>query len=82
MSLSPAQINSIAQQVYRQFPEVKNVTPAVQDQAGAKAPSPGDGRFVLTFRTRGQGPAGQAIPRVVRVVANERGKVLKVSTSR
>jgi hypothetical protein len=82
MSLSSSQIESIARQVYRQFPEIKDARPAVQNQAGAKTPGADGNRFVLTFKGKGQGPGGQSIVRIVRVVADERGKVLKISTSR
>jgi hypothetical protein len=81
MSLSSAQIDSIARQVYGQFPDVKGARPNVQAQAGAKTPNSAQ-RFVLTFKSNGAGPSGKTIPRIVRVVADERGKVLKISTSR
>lgn len=81
MSLSTAQIDSIARQVYGQFPEVKGARPNVQAQAGAKTPNSSP-RFVLTFKSQGSGPGGKTIPRIVRVVADERGKVIKISTSR
>jgi len=82
MNLSSSQIDAIARQVYRQFPEIKEARPAVQNQPGAKTPGTPGGRFVLTFKGKGQGPGGQSIVRIVRVVADERGKVLKISTSR
>ncbi|MCC7359059.1 MAG: hypothetical protein IT317_06265 [Anaerolineales bacterium] len=82
MSLSSAQIDTISRQIYRQFPEVTNAAPVVQDQPGAKALGGGSDRYLLTFRGRGLGPGGQAINRIVRVVADDRGKVIKVSTSR
>jgi hypothetical protein len=82
MSLSTAQIDTISRQVYRQFPEVRDVHPSVQNQAAAKSPADASGRYLLTFRGRGQGPGGNTIPRIVRVVADDRGKVLKISTSR
>ena len=82
MALSHTQIDTIARQVYRQFPEVRDVRPAVQSQAGAKAVGAASGWYLLTFRGRGQAPGGQSIIRIIRVVADERGKVLKISTSR
>jgi len=85
MGLSTTQIEAIAQQVYRQFPEVKGIQPAVQNQPAAKtskAPGPQAGHFLLTFKGKGQGPGGQSIVRIIRVVADERGKVLKISTSK
>jgi hypothetical protein len=81
MSLSSTQIAAISRQVYRQFPEVKDASPSVQDQAGAKSLN-GGSRYTLTYRGRGQGPGGKAINRIVRVVADDRGHVLKMSTSR
>jgi hypothetical protein len=82
MALSSAQIDSIASQVYRQFPEVRDARPVVQNQPGAKGPGTTDNRYLLTFKGRGQGPGGQTINRIVRVVADARGKVVKISTSR
>ena len=85
MPLSNAQIEGIARQIYRQFPEIKNVRPSVQnspDAISAKTLGAVQSRFLLTFKGKGQGPGGQAILRIVRVVADERGKVLKISTSR
>jgi hypothetical protein len=82
MGLSTLQIDSIARQVYRQFPEVRDSHPAVQNQPGIKSPGGLNTRYLLTFKGRGQGPGGQNIVRIVRVVADERGKVLKISTSR
>ena len=82
MSLTTAQIESIAQQVHRQFPEIQDLHPAVQNQPGAKAAGAAVERFVVTFKGRGQGPGGKTIPRIVRVIADERGKIVKISTSR
>lgn len=82
MGLTVSQIDTIAKQVYRQFPEVQDSRPAVQSQPGAKTVASADDRFVLTFKGRGEGPGGKSIARIVRVVADERGKILKISTSR
>ena len=83
MSLSSSHIDTISRQIYRQFPEVRDARPMVQNQPGAKsAAAGGTDRYVLTFKGSGQGPGGQMINRIVRVVADDRGKVLKVSTSR
>lgn len=81
MSLSAAQIDAISRQVHGQFPELRGARPVVQPQAAAKNAG-ASGRFVLVYKGAGRGPAGQAIPRIVRVVADERGKVVKISTSR
>ncbi|MGH2521346.1 MAG: hypothetical protein ACRDH2_02480 [Anaerolineales bacterium] len=82
MPLSNSQIEGIARQVYRQFPEMKAVRPAVQSQPSPKTPGAVQDRYLLTFKGQGRGPGGQAIWRIVRVVADARGKVIKISTSR
>jgi hypothetical protein len=81
MSLNPSQIDSISRQVYGQFPDLRGARPTVQPQAASKSPGAAD-RFLLTFKGSGRGPAGQTIQRIVRVVADERGRVIKISTSR
>jgi hypothetical protein len=83
MALSSSQIDTISRQIYRQFPEVRDARPMVQNQSGAKSAGFGGAeQFLLTFRGSGKVPGGQTINRIVRVVADDRGKVLKVSTSR
>ena len=82
MSLTALQIETIAKQVYRQFPEIQDTRPAVQNQTGAKSMEVPADRFVLTFKGQGQGAGGKSIARIVRVIADERGKILKISTSR
>lgn len=81
MGLTTAQIDSITRQISGQFPEMQAARPVVQSQVSAKSGSPPT-QYVLTFRGQGRGPDGQTITRLVRVVASESGKVLKISTSR
>jgi hypothetical protein len=82
MPLSNSQIDKIARQVYRQFPEIQDVRPAVQSQPVPKTPGAPQNRYLLTFKGHRPGPGGQTLLRIVRVVTDEQGKVLKVSTSR
>ena len=72
-------VNSITQQIHQQFPEVAGERPSVRAQAGAKGP--GGPTFLLTFKGHSTG-AGPRLARTVRVVADERGAILKVTTSR
>ena len=73
-------IKSIENQIYRRFPEVAGSRPSVKNQATAKGHSD-DATYLLTFR--GKATEGErSFARTVRVVANERGKILKVSTSK
>jgi hypothetical protein len=70
-------IQRIEEQIYRRFPEVAGARPKVTQQKSARAAN-----YLLTFNGRGEGPGGRSIRRTVRVVADEGGKILKVSTSR
>ena len=74
-------VASIAKKVARQFPEVAGAQPSIKAQASAK----GGGNpsiYLLTFKGRVDQPGGFAISRAVRVVAEEGGRILKISTSR
>ncbi len=73
-------IKNIENQIYRKFPEVAGSRPTVKNQPSAKGRSD-DSTYLLTFR--GKATQGdRSFSRTVRVVANESGKILKVSTSR
>ncbi|UYN91132.1 MAG: hypothetical protein KIT70_07160 [Anaerolineales bacterium] len=72
-------IKTITRQIHRQFPELAGEQPVVRTQASAK--SAGNATYLLTFKVRAAS-SGPNLARTVRVVADERGKVLKVTTSR
>jgi len=63
-------ISKVTRQVLRTFPEMEGVEPTVRPQPAADVP-----QFVLTYK-------GKALTRIVRVIADERGQVLRISTSR
>jgi hypothetical protein len=67
-------IASICEQVYRRFPEVAGIQPRVQDQ-------PGD-QLLLIFHGSAKAADGKSIPRIIRVVVNQAGKIVKMTTSR
>lgn len=73
-------VNSITQQIHHQFPEVAGQKPSVRTQVGAKG-NGSSATYLLTFRGHSSGP-GRQLARTVRVVADERGTILKVTTSR
>ena len=79
--MNPKTIEDIKQQIYRQFPEVSGGSPNVRAQAGAKSPGQAD-TYLLTFKSLVLQPDGFAFNRSVRVVADESGRILKVTTSR
>lgn len=74
--MCPDIIDSICSQVYSQFPDLKDIKPVTQKMAG-----PGIGNILLIFKGSTKTASGKNMPRVVRVVANESGKVLKMTTS-
>jgi hypothetical protein len=66
--------SSICAEVYRQFPEVKGNSPEVKNMPGDK--------YQLIFRGKVKTEDGKSLNRTVRVVADENGKIIKLSTSR
>ena len=75
MALNDSQLNAIAQQVYQKFPELKGSAPQVHSQS--KSPGLSD-HYLVVFKSK----AAHNIIRVVRVTADTKGRVLKMSTSR
>ncbi len=67
-------LNTICNQVYLRFPEVKGHTPQIQPH--------GDTGQVLIFKGQAVGADGKEIQRIVRVVVNSDGKIGKITTSR
>ena len=72
-------IAKIRREVSREFSEMKGVRPAVKRQGSGRN---GDEHYVLTFKGKADLPGGRKISRVVRVVADERGRIIKMSTSK
>ncbi len=76
-------IQSINHEIYRRFPEVKGKKPRVQLQEIAQSRQIAKAKTYLLIYTAQAVTANQkTLPRLVRVVADEQGKILKVSTSR
>ena len=89
MPLDQSHIKSISSKVHRRFPELRNVLPVVRSQSTPKSRPSGNGRasksrnrFLLTFRGTAALPGGKTMQRVVRVIANEKGKVIKMALSK
>ena len=88
MILERSHIKAIAAKVHRRFPELKNVSPNVRAQAAPKSLRDGknrassSNRFLLTFRGTATLPDGKSMQRVVRVIANDKGRVLKIALSK
>jgi hypothetical protein len=67
-------ISSICKDIYRKFPEVSGTKPEIRPQ--------GETRNLLIFHGKGETADGKKITRTVRVVVEQSGKVVKVTTSR
>jgi len=70
-------LGQVCEQVYRKYPEVQGVRPKLQPLS--KGPV---SQHVLIFSSHATSSSGQNIPRVVRVVVNGEGKIVKMSTSK
>ena len=74
-------IQMFSKEVYPRFPDFSGVKPKVQAQkspAGAFV----EKTYLLTFHLNARLSAEKVLPRWVRVVVDESGKILKISTSR
>lgn len=87
-SLDPKILNKVSERVYQRFPEVSGVKPNIRKQAGGQK-SNQRGRsvtdlqnFLLTFRGKVDLGNGKKLDRWVRVVVDNRGKIIKMTTSR
>ena len=69
-------VEKITRTVVRQFPEMNGVRPAV------KSDESGDDRYQMTYKGALDLPDGNTMKRIVRVVASEKGDVIRMSTSR
>jgi len=67
-------LKELYQQVYQKFPEVSGKTPVKHVQP--------NGQTLLIFKGQGLGPNCEKIPRIIRVLVNENGKIVKMTTSR
>ncbi len=72
MGLDADALEKINQRVYREYPELRGVRPGVASSAD---------RYTLTYKGTVETPAGQ-MARIVRVSADEKGRVLRISTSK
>ncbi len=71
-------MSRVNQKVIRQFPEMAGVDPQVRSQ---KTPDSHQ-QFLLTYQGSADLPGGRTLKRIVRVVADSAGRVIRISTSR
>ena len=86
-SLNTQVINSVSRHIHQQFPETVGVQPKVtiQHSPSRKSGFQTDGHpntYLLVYSSKVVVSEGSSMTRLVRVVVNEKGKILKISTSR
>jgi hypothetical protein len=70
-------VSKISKTVYKKFPELKGSSPRIN-----QSKSPVNEEYVLVYKAHTTDIRGTKLPRSVRVVANSKGKILRISTSR
>ncbi|MCK5428446.1 MAG: hypothetical protein KAI94_03190 [Anaerolineales bacterium] len=79
-------LKSVVTQIHHRFPEVNGCQPKVRSRKSAQPKSTSaKPTYLLTFHGKGKAVTSngkKTIPRYVRVVVNEKGKILKITTSR
>ncbi len=86
--LDPKILAAITKKVERQFPEVAGNKPDVRVQHPPQAKNTTVAQdtppilYLVTFRGSMMSPVGKSIQRLVRVVLNPDGKIIKITTSR
>jgi hypothetical protein len=79
-------LKEVIAQVHRRYPEFAGIQPKVKNQVppgGASNSAPQTVLLTFSSTAKAQSSAGsKSMPRYLRVVVNENGKILKVTTSR
>ena len=75
--MQPKHIDKISQEVYEKHPDLKGVKPKITPREGENSSD-----TLLIFQKKISGPGGKKINRIVRAVADEKGKIKKISTSK
>jgi hypothetical protein len=70
-------IERVTREVVRTYPEMRGVSPSTHRED--KAPQE---QYILTYKAKVSLPGGKVLSRVVRVTADARGRVQRISTSR
>lgn len=71
--MEAALVKKINQQVYKRFPELRGANPKIQKL---------DKNILLIYQSRVRLPDDHLINRTIRVVADEQGEIVKMSTSK
>lgn len=75
-------VASINNKVYRRFPELNGKAPKIQSQNTHVKNAHSSPTYLFIYSGTVRISGNKIMPRLVRVVVNEKGKILKISTSR
>lgn len=78
MSMNASARSRIDREVTRSFPEMNAVKPSVKKQSGKN----GHTQYLLVYKGKASLPGGKTMSRIVRVVADDQGNIVRMSTSR
>jgi anionic cell wall polymer biosynthesis LytR-Cps2A-Psr (LCP) family protein len=82
-TLSADMIKSVTNQIHKKYPEFAGVAPKVRRQAMPKGnESASSTLYLFTFNVSAHAADNVTIPRSVRVTVNDKGKIIKITTSR
>ena len=70
-------IERVTREVVRTYAEMRGVSPTVRREAQASRE-----QYILTYKAKVNLPGGKSMTRIVRVTADDRGRVQRISTSR
>ena len=86
MTLSSGNVKSISAKVHRKFPELKGVVPSINKQSIPNnkilSKTNHTSRYLLTYKGVASMPGGHTMHKIVRVVVNNKGQVLKMTLSK
>ena len=73
---------AVCKMVYRRFPAVRGVKPKVTLQRPSQGGAKGSRTYLMAFSSQVELGGGKKLPYWVRVVVDQEGEILKISTSR
>ena len=82
MTINHKLISGNNKEIYRRFPEVKGKKPSIRKRQLPKTRSIArSNTYLLTYKSQALTVTNRSMPYCVRVVANEKGKILKITMS-
>jgi hypothetical protein len=75
-------LSSLSKEIYRRYPEFRGIKPKLQLQQGSNLPVKIKPTYLVTFHKNEQITPTRKIARWVRVITDDQGQILKITTSR